>query len=83
MTSELANVGYLISDRENMTVSTLEYVEPVYNETLDDDDFLTSRLGDRYMAQTPLVILNIIYIAIFITGLIGNVCTCIVIARNR
>lgn len=53
------------------------------NETLDVEAYLTLHLGDRYVTTTQLIVLNIIYIGIFLSGTIGNICTCIVIARNR
>jgi hypothetical protein len=40
-------------------------------------------LGPRRPEFVKLVTITIIYCVIFITGLVGNVCTCIVIARNQ
>lgn len=58
--------------------------ESVDNFTeFDDVTLLKQYLGDRYMPLWSLVLLNITYITIFVTGLVGNVCTCIVITRNR
>lgn len=34
-------------------------------------------------SQAILILLTVIYVIIFVTGLLGNVVTCIVIARNR
>lgn len=53
------------------------------NETFDIADYIAKRLSDRYVSTTQLIVLNIIYIGIFISGIVGNICTCIVIARNR
>ena len=53
------------------------------NESLDIAAYLTMHLGDRYHTMTQLVVLNVIYIGIFLSGTVGNLCTCIVIARNR
>ena len=53
------------------------------NETIDVEAYLTLHLGDRYVTTTQLIVLNVIYIGVFLSGTIGNICTCIVIARNR
>ena len=53
------------------------------NGTLDIPAYLALNMGDRYVTLTQLIVLNVIYIAIFLSGTIGNICTCIVIARNR
>ncbi|XP_071112800.1 pyrokinin-1 receptor-like [Haliotis cracherodii] len=46
------------------------------------DDYILTNLGSKNMGSTAGVLLTIIYSLIFISGTIGNVCTCIVIARN-
>ncbi|XP_076077431.1 pyrokinin-1 receptor-like isoform X1 [Mytilus galloprovincialis] len=53
------------------------------NTSLDIPAYLTIHLGDRYVSTVQLIVLNVIYIGIFLSGTIGNICTCIVIARNR
>lgn len=40
-------------------------------------------LGDEHEPLTTVVPMTIIYALILVTGVTGNVCTCIVIARNR
>ncbi|XP_071112842.1 pyrokinin-1 receptor-like [Haliotis cracherodii] len=45
-------------------------------------DYILTNLGSKNMGSTAGVLLTIIYSLIFISGTIGNVCTCIVIARN-
>lgn len=55
----------------------------ISNKTFDIVTHLTEQLGERYLNNGQLVVLNIVYIAIFVSGLVGNICTCIVIARNR
>ncbi|XP_063402174.1 pyrokinin-1 receptor-like [Mytilus trossulus] len=55
----------------------------ISNGTFDAAAYLVIKLGDRYVNTEQLVVLNIIYIGIFISGMFGNVCTCIVIASNR
>lgn len=53
------------------------------NLTYDEISEIEKYLGPRYMDQWTLAVLNCIYIAIFMTGIFGNTCTCIVIAWNR
>ena len=53
------------------------------NITNDSKALIEQYLGSRYMDLWTLAVLNTIYIVIFISGLFGNICTCIVIARNR
>ena len=55
----------------------------ISNGTVNIEDYLALHLGDRYVTTTQLIVLNVIYIGIFLSGTIGNICTCIVIARNR
>jgi hypothetical protein len=43
---------------------------------------LESALGSRYRPMLESVLLMLVYVIIFITGVIGNVITCVVIARN-
>ena len=49
----------------------------------DENAFLTKYLGPRYIDLPLLVTLTIIYSTVFISGTLGNIVTCIVIARNR
>lgn len=55
----------------------------ISNGTVNIEDYLALHLGDRYLTTTQLIVLNVIYIGIFLSGTVGNICTCIVIARNR
>lgn len=40
-------------------------------------------LGEKHVNTVQLIVLNVVYITIFLSGIVGNTCTCIVIARNR
>ena len=53
------------------------------NKTISEDASIENHLGKRYMENWKLAILNSVYISIFISGIIGNIFTCIVIVRNR
>jgi neuromedin U receptor 1 len=49
---------------------------------VDADTFLAEKLGPRYKGMAEAYVLTLMYCAIFVTGVIGNVCTCVVIVRN-
>lgn len=62
--------------RANLSLE--EHILTVFNDT---DHSLVELMGER---QDPYAIpMTIVYMIIFLTGIIGNVCTCIVIAKNR
>jgi len=44
--------------------------------------YLTMYLGERHRSTMTSVFLSIIYCLVLTTGLLGNVTTCVVIARN-
>lgn len=46
-------------------------------------ELLLDKLGRRRQDLWIVVPMTIIYLLVLVTGVIGNVCTCIVIARNR
>nr|QRC76238.1 neuromedin U receptor variant b [Deroceras reticulatum] len=46
-------------------------------------DYLAYTLGPRHISTAALVVLSVLYIIIFLTGVLGNLCTCVVIIRNR
>jgi len=50
---------------------------------VDVDAFLEQHLGRRYRNMAESVALVSVYCAIFLTGVAGNVCTCVVIVRNK
>lgn len=55
-----------------------------FNET--DDDFLNEFSAIHGPLRDPLYVvvpITLIYVLIFVTGVIGNISTCIVIAKNR
>ena len=49
---------------------------------LDVEVLLTDILGSRRKELPSVIALTVVYLLIFFTGLIGNISTCIVIARN-
>nr|KAG5703984.1 hypothetical protein BaRGS_032073 [Batillaria attramentaria] len=72
--------GTVDDDLENVTVHDLS------NATLEWQSkatLLTEYLGEKHVSMAVVVLLTSLYTIIFLTGVLGNVCTCIVIARNR
>ncbi|KAJ8315221.1 hypothetical protein KUTeg_007371 [Tegillarca granosa] len=49
----------------------------------DVDEYIAQFMGSRYINSLSLGILTFIYCMIFLTGILGNGCTCIVIAKNK
>ncbi|KAK2188747.1 hypothetical protein NP493_123g02042 [Ridgeia piscesae] len=49
---------------------------------IDVSMLLQEALGQRYRNAAESASLTIVYCAIFLTGLVGNVCTCVVIVSN-
>ena len=66
------------------TTYELEMTNATANATMTDvEAFLEQNLGRRYRSLTESVVLVSVYCIIFLTGIAGNVCTCIVIVRNK
>ena len=66
--------------------STSSSVDNCSNSTvcpLDEADHIRQYLGWRYRSLFESVTLTIVYATILLTGVIGNVSTCVVIATNR
>ena len=53
-----------------------------YSVEFSAETFVTEVMGPRYHSIEATVILLTLYGLVFISGTVGNVCTCIVIARN-
>lgn len=52
-------------------------------ENISETNFNISMLGPKRDSLVIVIPMTIIYVIIFLTGVIGNVSTCIVIARNK
>jgi hypothetical protein len=52
-------------------------------EEFDVEAFLQTHLGRRHRNVGESVILILVYSVIFFTGVVGNVCTCLVIIKNK
>lgn len=51
-------------------------------EEFDMNKYLELMMGEKRRDLASVGFLTFVYVLIFITGIAGNVCTCIVIARN-
>jgi len=58
---------------ENISSTDIEF---------DVDVYLEQHLGYRHRSDVEAVSLTVVYVLILLTGVVGNVVTCIVIARN-
>ncbi|KAK5649562.1 hypothetical protein RI129_000591 [Pyrocoelia pectoralis] len=52
-------------------------------ELSNSSDFITKLYGPKRDSLCVVIPITIIYVIIFITGLIGNISTCVVISRNK
>ncbi|XP_076676691.1 neuropeptides capa receptor [Andrena cerasifolii] len=48
----------------------------------DESIYLEDELGPKYLPLAQLLPITVVYVVIFVTGIVGNVATCIVIKRN-
>lgn len=62
------------------------YLVPIDNITelmnLSEPEYLRLVWGPKYLPWTLVLPITFVYVAIFVTGVFGNVVTCIVIRRN-
>ena len=71
-----------VNTQFNFSIYLLNNTTVEISTVLSDSDLLLQQLGERRQGITTVVILTLVYSTIFITGLIGNFCTCIVIWKN-
>ncbi|XP_043283786.1 neuropeptides capa receptor-like [Venturia canescens] len=69
-----------------MSVSDREAFEAFWrslsHENLTEAEYLDRILGPKYLPMRLVLPLTLVYVTIFITGIIGNVITCTVIIKN-
>lgn len=70
---DVHNITHEVFENTTLNFSTTE---------VDLQLFLEQLMGEKRRDITSVGILTFVYVLIFITGISGNVCTCIVIARN-
>jgi len=66
-------------DVDNMTAASLNLT---VDEFFDESAYLERSLGVRSRSPAESVILTLVYCAIFTTGVVGNVCTGVVVWRR-
>ena len=49
---------------------------------LNVEEFIMSQLGSRTRNRAESILLTTVYAVVFTTGVVGNVCTCVVIMTN-
>ena len=66
------------------STETIRTVNTSSESTFQEKQYMESYMGPQRIWGLPVTIsLTIIYCGIFFSGEIGNICTCIVIIRNR
>ena len=71
----------LIADTSNMTNTTSGIGTGMYAYD-DADTFLQNTVGPKYLPLQVVLPITIVYVIIFVTGVVGNVAVCLVIIRN-
>uniref|UniRef100_A0A8W7PRK6 G-protein coupled receptors family 1 profile domain-containing protein n=1 Tax=Anopheles coluzzii TaxID=1518534 RepID=A0A8W7PRK6_ANOCL len=81
---ELGFAGSMSTSLKNMPYELLEILTTDNESILSDGvESLTEMYGPKRDPLYVVIPITIIYLLIFITGVVGNISTCIVIARNR
>lgn len=60
------------------------------NQTLNDryenettlEDYLLRERGPKHLPLNVVIPITVVYVAIFVTGVVGNIAVCVVIVRN-
>lgn len=91
----LKNLNY--SSSKNISIIIHNFAKMLFSENSSthainttknqiEDDIVPKLLNNKFdvaNSEIILIMLTVIYVIIFITGVLGNVVTCIVIARNK
>lgn len=72
-----------IVNKQNMTEQQSVNMSDEYLGNNSIAELLLSHLGPRRHDTPVVIILLVIYSLIFISGIVGNICTCIVIVKNN
>lgn len=73
--SEFSRVNIAFLGADNVTRFA------VTNESMED--YLVRILGPKHLPLSVVLPVTIIYVTIFVSGVVGNVAVCVVIARNK
>lgn len=82
------NVSIIIHNFAKMLFSenSSTYTQNITPKHKPDDEIIPKPLSNKFdvaNSEIILIMLTVIYVIIFITGVLGNVVTCIVIAKNK
>ncbi|ESO09025.1 hypothetical protein HELRODRAFT_74592 [Helobdella robusta] len=62
----------------------IDFNNSITNISLEDlKEYLETNMGPKYKSLSESIILTIIYSLIFISGIVGNVCTGLIVARRQ
>lgn len=83
MTSDTSNVTAYYFPELILPMATIPNNDTNMTVTLTTEELLLQKLGEKSQDLLSAVFLLTIYGLVFISGTVGNVCTCIVIVRNN
>ncbi|XP_014245067.1 neuropeptides capa receptor-like [Cimex lectularius] len=63
--------------------TTMDTLRPVFIENMTLEEYLLYARGPKQMPLKTAIPITIIYVVIFITGVIGNFAVCVVIVKNK
>ncbi|XP_067144514.1 pyrokinin-1 receptor-like isoform X2 [Centruroides vittatus] len=55
----------------------------IIRRNLTVEDFLIETLGEKQVPLTTAISMTMVYSILLVTGVVGNICTCVVITRNK
>ncbi|XP_060556007.1 pyrokinin-1 receptor-like [Ruditapes philippinarum] len=70
---KLENITYIHLETTTLNITSTDF---------DVEAFVEEMMGEKRRDITSVAFLTFFYVLIFITGISGNICTCIVITRN-
>ncbi|CAH1773206.1 unnamed protein product [Owenia fusiformis] len=89
----LLDTKSIISETYNKNIATVNMrydsnsdFDNVINDSLSNisiEESLFIALGPRRQSLLKVIPITVVYCIIFITGIVGNICTCLVVARNK
>ncbi|XP_011312983.1 neuropeptides capa receptor [Fopius arisanus] len=59
-----------------------EFWDSLNNENLTEEEYLSRILGPKHLPPKLVIPLTLAYVTIFVSGVVGNIATCVVIIKN-
>lgn len=81
MTSETENTTDWLSDLMLLDANASYSSNATYTEW-NVDNYLTTHWGPKHLPMDVVIPITIVYILIFVSGVVGNIAVCVVIVRN-